>query len=97
MVAKYNGKCTRCGGSIRKGEQITWSRANGARHIAAVCETIRVRQSIAAGTADFIATHRDDDGLRWSARGQSGRGGYVTSSGRCEDAPCCGCCGTGLY
>ena len=30
----------------------------------------------------------DDAGIRWVA----GRGA-VQSNGRCEDAPCCGCCG----
>lgn len=30
--AKFSGKCTVCGGSIRTGEEVEWSREDGARH-----------------------------------------------------------------
>lgn len=33
MVAKFKGTCATCGATIRKGEQIEWSRGTGAKHI----------------------------------------------------------------
>lgn len=33
MLAKYRGTCRECGGSIRKGDRITWARKQGARHV----------------------------------------------------------------
>lgn len=32
MKAKFNGKCHVCGGVIHAGDEIRWSRAEGARH-----------------------------------------------------------------
>lgn len=32
MKAKFNGKCRDCGGAIYAGDEIRWSRAEGARH-----------------------------------------------------------------
>lgn len=32
MKAKFNGKCRDCGGRIEAGDEIRWSRAQGARH-----------------------------------------------------------------
>ncbi len=36
ITSKYQGKCSTCGGKIRKGETIDWSRSGGARHVACV-------------------------------------------------------------
>lgn len=32
MAAKYPGKCRKCGGQIYVGDQIEWSKEDGARH-----------------------------------------------------------------
>lgn len=32
MRAKFNGRCRDCGGVIHAGDEIRWSRAEGARH-----------------------------------------------------------------
>lgn len=33
IKAKYSGRCRDCGGQIKKGQEIEWSREGGARHI----------------------------------------------------------------
>lgn len=33
ITSKYDGVCKRCGGKIRRGEQIEWTRDGGARHL----------------------------------------------------------------
>jgi len=33
IMAKYPGRCTKCGGSIAAGEQIEWARGAGAKHV----------------------------------------------------------------
>lgn len=32
ITAKFPGKCSVCGGAIRKGEQVEWAKGEGARH-----------------------------------------------------------------
>lgn len=48
-------------------------------------------QWISRGIISGIDCHASSDelGIRWD----SGRGVAVQRGGRCEDAPCCGCCG----
>lgn len=33
MVSKFNGRCKTCGGRIRQGDNIIWSKATGAMHL----------------------------------------------------------------
>jgi hypothetical protein len=33
MRAKYAGSCTNCGGGIKRGDEIEWSRTSGAQHV----------------------------------------------------------------
>jgi hypothetical protein len=33
ITSKFNGKCKKCGGVIRQGEQIDWSKDHGSHHI----------------------------------------------------------------
>lgn len=79
MTARYRGTCRGCAAPIAPGASILFAGKGNVRH--ADC----------ADVADESVVD-PETGMRWSARGQSGRGGYVTSGGRCEDAPCCGCC-----
>ena len=77
MTAKYPGRCKGCGGSIVRGEEIEWSRGKGARHVD--CGSSRLRApSRRVHTVQFGGS---DDTV------------YTRNvNGRCEDAPCCGCC-----
>jgi hypothetical protein len=97
MISKFNGHCASCGGSIRKGEQIHWSKATGAVHA-----------SCATAQSEVSSDGSDDDERSWppsravlEADKRSGlvvvrfsSGAVITQNrrGRCIDAPCCGCC-----
>ena len=93
IVAKYPGRCIKTGAVIRPGDTILWhgrGRAElaGAPTIpaelaasdpdAAAAAGRYLAQSIARGVSDI-----------WRS---GGREYYRNKRGRCEDAPCCGCC-----
>lgn len=92
MIAKYPGTCRACG------ESIVWSRSTGALHESChQCEQQDMEEfgeDEAAGLEPgTLANDR-----RLAKRGLSvirfSSGAVMTqnSRGRCEDAPCCGCC-----
>ena len=77
MIAKYAGKDAHTGAPIRAGDEIIFD------------------------TVTRKAWHTDDDdrlsftttsGYRSDIFQISGREFYRNKAGRCEDAPCCGCC-----
>lgn len=46
MIAKFDGRCKDCGGPLRAGTQISWTREHGARHTASVeCDRFRATQT----------------------------------------------------
>ena len=95
MIAKYNGSCRACGGTIRKGDWITYTRATGAVH--ATCpdsgDNYRDEDEAAGLEPGTLANDRRAarNGLT-VVRFSSGETMTQNSRGRCEDAPCCGCC-----
>jgi hypothetical protein len=81
MLAKFAGRDARTGAPIRKGDEIIFD------------------------TATRLAWHTDEDEGRLSFTTPiradyvshvinfgNGREYYRNKAGRCEDAPCCGCC-----
>jgi len=81
MIAKYAGKDARTGAPIRAGDEI-------------IFDTV---------TRKAWHTDEDDDRLSFTTPMRSdyvshvidfgsGRQYYRNKAGRCEDAPCCGCC-----
>jgi hypothetical protein len=104
MIARYPGRCARTGAPIRPGDAITplgRKRYALAQHAAPVDPDLALARSIdpelAQSDPDAAATAGRY--LRQSlARGVShvwqsgGREYYRNRRGRCEDAPCCGCC-----
>jgi len=97
MVAKYPGECRDCGARIARGCTITYH-GRGAGVSCSAC---------AQAGAGGDGAESDPDGEDHSARMRCDRaaaprvsvtrfagGGvsYRNSRGRCEDAPCCGCC-----
>lgn len=90
MTARYNGRCTGCGVSIRKGEAMAYGGRGLTFH--AYCNPSE------AGPDDYSNINpATGERMSNSARVHVARfsgGGYstVNSRGRCEDAPCCGCC-----
>lgn len=76
MVARYSGTCSKTGAPIRPGDLIEYDRAN------------RRSTLVSRGTSSPNPEGRYiSDVFR-----TSGGTFYRNKNGRCEDAPCCGCC-----
>jgi len=79
MIAKYAGKDARTGAPIRAGDEIIFDTVTRkAWHTDEDDDRISFTT-----TLDYVS-HVIDFG--------SGRQYYRNKAGRCEDAPCCGCC-----
>jgi len=95
MIAKYKGTCRSCGGQINKGDSILWKKGIGAEH--EDCATGEVENHDEDDAAGFERGTLAND-RRMARRGltvvrfPSGATMTQNSRGRCEDAPCCGCC-----
>lgn len=62
MKAKFNGTCRECGGHIEVGDDIRWSRAEGARHAdQATCDELSDMY------AEMRAEQRFELGTQYSA------------------------------
>ena len=105
MIARYPGRCARTGAAIRPGDAITplgRKRYALAQHAAPVDPDLSLAESIDPELAqsDPEAAAAAGRYLRQSMarsvsslwRGADGREYYRNRRGRCEDAPCCGCC-----
>ena len=81
MKAKYHGTCRSCGDRFLSGADIVYTRSapKGRKTVHADC---------AGNTANAYADTAS------AARGVSYANDFYSNNGRCEDAPCCGCCGT---
>lgn len=94
MLSKFSGTCRACGGAIQRGSEIQWSRSTGAVHVDCGNDEDERNEddafNLERGT---LANDR-----RMATRGlsitrfASGEVHTQNSRGRCEDAPCCGCC-----
>jgi ribosomal protein L37E len=72
ITAKYAGRCRRCGGRISVGDQIEWSKGEGARHVE--CES-----------RPAATTHRVLNGQLWEECPRCGREPvYISLGGLCE-------------
>jgi hypothetical protein len=105
MIARYPGRCARTGAAIRPGDAIApmgSKRYALAQHAAPVDPDLSLAESIDPELAqsDPEAAAAAGRYLRQSMarsvsslwRGADGREYYRNRAGRCEDAPCCGCC-----
>jgi len=95
MIAKYYGICASCQQSIHKGSKIVYDRSSrSAVHYECASEENRKDEDEAAGLEPgTLANDRQlaKRGL-FVVRFASGEVMTQNSRGRCEDAPCCGCC-----
>lgn len=103
ITAKYPGRCIRTGAVIRPGDLIIWH-GKGRAELAGADTVDPTLAAVADMDPELAAT--DPDAAiaagrymaRSMARGVSDiwRAGdreyYRNRRGRCEDAPCCGCC-----
>jgi hypothetical protein len=104
MTARFPGKCARTGAPIRPGDLIVFlgkGRAYLSDLIPAIDPDLALARSIDPELADSDPDAAAQAGryLRQSLeRGVSrvwnsgGREYFRNRRGRCEDAPCCGCC-----
>jgi hypothetical protein len=104
MTARYPGKCARTGAPIRPGDTIVYvgkGRAYLSDLIPAIDPDLALARSIDPDLADAdpdAAAHAGRYLRQSLERGVShvwtsgGREFYRNRKGRCEDAPCCGCC-----
>lgn len=91
MQSKFPGKCSACGSTIRKGETIAFFGRGNARHES--CANGEGVENVDPETAAMLASDRASYRRGVSVtRFSSGAVMYQNRRGRCEDAPCCGCC-----
>ena len=76
MIARYPGKCARTGAAIRPGDTITFTPARKAVLV----------QRMHGDGADNVTPYTSD------VISFGDNTFYRNKNGRCEDAPCCGCC-----
>lgn len=94
MLAKYPGHCNKCGQPIARGDTINWHGRGHAEHYDCNCPHSAPDEDLAAGfEPGTLANDRRlaRQGIRVT-RFSSGAVHTQNSRGRCEDAPCCGCC-----
>lgn len=96
LTAKFAGTCKRCGLAFEAGTKIRYGGRGRTYHLAADCPS---------ATATAADSDSDDPQDETEARARyvnpravsnhiqiGGQDFYRNKRGRCEDAPCCGCC-----
>lgn len=88
MTARYAGRCIGCGGEILPGMTIRHEGRKRSFHAEAADCGIDDYSNINPVTGDRMSNSASVVVTEFSS------GARVTrnSNGRCEDAPCCGCC-----
>ena len=88
MTARYRGACLMCAAPIQPGDAIEQFARKVTTHAGSCAEQLKAEgpEYIAelAQRASSSRRRRSSTSSTWKQR-----------YGRCEDAPCCGCCGTG--
>ena len=84
MPAKFSGTCSRTGRRIQRGQMIVYDTVKRTASLLNF-DGFEGRENAAGDyiRPDYVS-HVIDFG--------SGRQYYRNKAGRCEDAPCCGCC-----
>jgi hypothetical protein len=98
ITARYAGKCRRCDGPISKGNRIRYGGRGLTYHLKSDCGADSeapapelVKRENEARARDRRARYGSTSEVSnvWQT---SGGTFYTNKNGRCEDAPCCGCC-----
>ena len=100
MNARYPGRCARTGAAIKPGDPIQYDTATRRAWLAtetmtpATAHALEIDPDLDPETAESVGRYmaratRDYQSDIYRA---SGREYYRNKRGRCEDAPCCGCC-----
>ena len=86
---KYPGTCVDCGSRLTSGTRARWfgrGRVSGLE-----CHERAGHDVGEAGDSGLVRVPGDNRVFARTRRGL--RAGYENTGVRCEDAPCCGCCG----
>lgn len=86
MLAKYKGVCSRTGAPIRPGDEIRYDTST---RRAWITDDEFTHAELEPGEAYLASARGAYVSHVW---GSNGREYYRNKAGRCEDAPCCGCC-----
>ncbi len=94
LRAKYPGRCASCGWEFPPGTEIEGE--SGDWHHAGGCEAFLAMEDADEDGNDLYAEHmalvRALPDVLHVTTFSSGDHHFVNRAGRCEDAPCCGCC-----
>jgi len=82
MTARYAGFDSRTGASIRPGDQIQYDTATKRAWLSEPGDLDDGQQDVIRHNPTWVSHV-------WNS---GGREYYRNKAGRCEDAPCCGCC-----
>ena len=93
MTARYRGRCRSCGGAIIPGDTIRHAGRGQSYHAPGACEGdggsgVDGYRQINPATGERMSDRARVHVARFSGGGVA----TVNARGRCEDAPCCGCC-----
>ena len=101
MIAKYPGKCAHTSAPIYPGDEIQYDTASRKAWLsepgdlqAEAAHALDIDPDLDHETAASVGRYmaRAARGYRSDIYRASGREYYRNKAGRCEDAPCCGCC-----
>lgn len=81
--AKYAGKCIYCGDRMAKGCMVNWRKDLG------ICCSSCYQETY-LDSSDYQPNLTGNELVTFTF--SSGAVAYQNRKGRCEDAPCCGCC-----
>lgn len=89
ITAKFDSTCTQCAKRVHKGQSVEWTRgARGVYHTNCTPDT-SYKAELDTARETYRASRRPSSNY---ARFSSGAEIFSNARGRCEDAPCCGCC-----
>ena len=91
IKARFRSACGSCGKPINAGESCEWVRGSAARHVD--CHAAQNADDADGASLARVrpSGNRPRYGSRYT-RFSSGAEVFTNARGRCEDAPCCGCC-----
>jgi hypothetical protein len=93
MTARYHGRCRACHGEILPGDIINYGGRGNVRHGGPDgCDRDNGAPETYSNINPATGGRMSDRARVHVARFSSGAVMTVNSRGRCEDAPCCGCC-----
>jgi hypothetical protein len=101
ITARYPGKCARTGAPIKPGDPIKYDTATRRAWIdhadtitPAAALALDIDPELDRETAESVGAYMAHAarGYRSDIYRANGREYYRNKAGRCEDAPCCGCC-----